>query len=214
MLIFAAVAHEFAHAVVALRQGDDTAYALGRVTLNPVRHLDPFLSFLLPLVLLIGSHGQFAFGGARPVPVNPRKFRSYRRGDILVSLAGVSANFVLAFAFALLYVAVGLVARGAPDAVEVASAAQQMMLYGIRFNVLFCFFNLLPIPPLDGSHLLYHALPARAGAWYRRAYGFGFLPLLALVFFFPGVLDMLLYPVDLMTHVLSGWIRPFTVALG
>jgi Zn-dependent protease len=214
MLVFAAVAHEYAHAVVALRQGDDTAYMLGRVTLNPVRHLDPFLSFLLPLVLLIGSHGQFAFGGAKPVPVNGRKFRNYRRGDILVSLAGVTANFVLAFAFAGLFVGLGLLARAAPGAAEPLADAQAMTLFGVRFNVLFCCFNLLPIPPLDGSHLLYHALPARLGAWYRRSYGLGFLPVLAILFFFPEARDVVLYPVEKMTALLTAWVRPFSVALG
>ena len=80
MLVFAMVAHEYAHAVAALHQGDDTAYTLGRVTLNPLPHIDPWMSLLLPALLWFGSDGQFTFGGAKPVPVNSRKFRNYRAG--------------------------------------------------------------------------------------------------------------------------------------
>ena len=80
MLVFAMVAHEYAHAAAALRQGDDTAYMLGRVTLNPLPHIDPWMSLLLPALLWFGSEGAFTFGGAKPVPVNPRKFRNYRAG--------------------------------------------------------------------------------------------------------------------------------------
>ncbi len=99
MLVFAMTAHEYAHAATALRQGDDTAYLLGRVTLNPIPHIDPWMSLALPALLWFGSGGRFTFGGAKPVPVNPRKYRKYVRGDILVSSAGVITNFFLAFAF-------------------------------------------------------------------------------------------------------------------
>ena len=88
MLVFAMTAHEYAHAVTALRQGDDTAYLPGRVTLNPIPHIDPWMSLVLPALLWFGSNGRFTFGGAKPVPVNPRKYRDYVRGDILVSAAG------------------------------------------------------------------------------------------------------------------------------
>ena len=100
MLVFAMVAHEYAHAAVALHQGDDTAYTLGRVTLNPIPHIDPGMSLLLPALLWFASNGQYTFGGAKPVPVNSRKFRNFKRGDILVSAAGVTTNFFLAFVWA------------------------------------------------------------------------------------------------------------------
>ena len=100
MLVFAMTAHEYAHAAVALRQGDDTAYLLGRVTLNPIPHIDPWMSLLLPALLWFGTDGRFTFGGAKPVPVNSRKYRSYVRGDILVSAAGVTVNFFLAIFWA------------------------------------------------------------------------------------------------------------------
>jgi len=167
MLVFAMVAHEYAHAVTALQQGDDTAYSLGRVTLNPLPHIDPWMSLLLPALLFFGSHGQYTFGGAKPVPVNSRKFRHYRRGDIIVSAAGVTTNLFLSVLFAGLFVLLGLTARSMPGAVTVVDTAQRMMVFGIYLNLLLCFFNLIPLPPLDGSHILYHALPPRAGAWYR-----------------------------------------------
>ena len=152
MLVFALTAHEYAHAATALRQGDDTAYLLGRVTLNPVPHIDPWMSLLLPTLLYFGTQGAFTFGGAKPVPVNPRKYRKFVRGDILVSAAGVATNFVLAFVFAFLYVLLGLLSQAAPAAAAVLETAQRMMVHGIWINLILCFFNLLPIPPLDGSH--------------------------------------------------------------
>jgi Zn-dependent protease len=194
MLVFAMVAHEYAHAVTALQQGDDTAYTLGRITLNPLPHIDPWMSLLLPALLYFGTHGQYTFGGAKPVPVNSRKFRNYRRGDIIVSAAGVTTNLFLSILFAGLFVLLGLVARTAPAAIGVVDTAQRMMVFGIYLNLLLCFFNLIPLPPLDGSHLLYHALPARAGAWYRGLGRFGYLPLFVMLFFFQPVLSFLLTP--------------------
>jgi Zn-dependent protease len=194
MLVFAMVAHEYAHAVTALQQGDDTAYSLGRVTLNPLPHIDPWMSLLLPALLFFGTHGQYTFGGAKPVPVNSRKFRNYRRGDIIVSAAGVTTNLFLSILFAGLFVLLGLTARSMPGAVTVVDTAQRMMVFGIYLNLLLCFFNLIPLPPLDGSHIVYHALPPRAGAWYRGLGRFGYLPLFALMFLFQPVLAILLTP--------------------
>ena len=109
-------AHEYAHAAVALRQGDDTAYRLGRVTLNPVPHIDPFMSILLPALLWFSSGGSFTFGGAKPVPVNSAKYRNYRRGDILVSAAGVVTNLILAVVWAGVFAVVGQIGQSFPAA--------------------------------------------------------------------------------------------------
>lgn len=214
MLVFAMVAHEYAHAVTALRQGDDTAYVLGRVTLNPVPHIDPWMSLLLPALLYFGSHGQYTFGGAKPVPVNSRKFRNFRRGDIIVSAAGVTTNLFLAVAFAVLFVLVGVVARTIPAGHGVFDTVQRMMVFGIWLNLLLCFFNLIPIPPLDGSHLLYHALPPRAGAWYKNLGRFGYLPLFALMFLFQPALAFLLTPARAGLVFLLRLILPFSVGDG
>ena len=213
MLVFAMTAHEYAHAVVALHEGDDTAYALGRVTLNPIPHIDPWMSIVLPALLFFGSGGAFTFGGAKPVPINSRKFHKFRRGDILVSSAGVITNFFLALVFSALYVMLGLIARGLPDASEVLQTAQRMMDYGVRLNLVLCFFNLIPIPPLDGSHLFYHVLPPRAGAWYRGLSRFGYLPLFILLFVFRPVVGVLLTPVSLMLGILGRVYLPYQVTV-
>ncbi len=214
MLVFAMVAHEYAHAVTALQQGDDTAYTLGRVTLNPIPHIDPWMSLALPALLWFGSGGRFTFGGAKPVPVNSRKFHNFRRGDIIVSAAGVTTNLLLAMGFALLFVLIGMFARSLPGAAGALDTAQRMMVYGIWLNLVLCVFNLIPIPPLDGSHLLYHALPARAGAWYRNLGRFGYLPLFALMFLFRPVLDFLLMPARGGMVLLLRLILPYSAGDG
>jgi Zn-dependent protease len=214
MLVFAMVAHEYAHAVVALQQGDDTAYALGRVTLNPLPHIDPWMSLLLPALLWFGSNGQYTFGGAKPVPINSSKFRNYRKGDILVSAAGVATNFFLAFVWSLVFILLGLASRAFPAGGAVLETAQRMMVHGIWLNLLLCFFNLIPIPPLDGSHLLYHVLPPNAGSWYRGLQRFGYLPLFALMFLFRPAMVFLLTPAIKMMTLLGGLIGPYQVAVG
>ena len=211
MLVFSLVAHELAHGEAAYRQGDDTSYMLGRLTLNPLPHIDPFLSILLPGLLWFMSHGSFVFGGAKPIPVNPRKYRHFKRGDIIVSLAGVATNLVLAVAFSVLLVLLFFVGRAVGLDAGIVSAAQRMMAWGIYLNLLLCFFNLIPIPPLDGSHVFYYLLPPRAGSWYRSLSRFGFLPLLALMFLLPRVLDIFLYPVFWGYIHLAGVLQAFAV---
>lgn len=211
MLVFAMTAHEYAHAATALHQGDDTAYTLGRVTLNPIPHIDPWMSLLLPALLWFGSDGRFTFGGAKPVPVNSRKYRNYRRGDILVSSAGVIVNFFLALLFSLVFVLLGLLSVAAPAGATVLETAQRMMLHGIWLNLVLCFFNLIPLPPLDGSHLIYHALPPRAGLWYRGLQRFGYLPLFVLMFLFQPLMSFLLTPAYAMRSLLYNVIAPYQV---
>lgn len=214
MLVFAMVAHEYAHAVTALRQGDDTAYSLGRITLNPLPHIDPLMSILLPALLWFGSGGTFTFGGAKPVPVNPRKYRNYRKGDIVVSSAGVVTNLFLAVVCALIFVLLGLVGHAFSGAAPVLDTAQRMLVYGIWLNLILCFFNLIPVPPLDGSHLMYHLLPPRAGEWYRGLQRFGYLPIFALMFLFRPVMLVLLAPAYQGMMLLLRLIYPFRVGQG
>jgi Zn-dependent protease len=214
MLVFAMVAHEYAHAVTALRQGDDTAYLLGRVTLNPLPHIDPLMSILMPALLYWGSGGTFTFGGAKPVPVNPRKYRNYRKGDILVSAAGVVTNLILALVLAVVFVVLGLIARSFPVSATVLDTAQRMVVHGIWINLILCFFNLIPVPPLDGSHIMYHLLPPRAGMWYRGLQRFGYLPIFALIFLFRPVVAILLTPAVKGMLFLLHLISPFGVGNG
>jgi Zn-dependent protease len=180
ILIFSVVVHEYAHGWMALRQGDQTAFMLGRLTLNPVPHLDPIGSFLVPGLLALS--GAPILGWARPVPVNPRNYRNYKRGDILVSLAGVAANLVLAVAFTLLLVLLIWLARFAPGLEGVLPTVELMLRYGVYINILLIVFNLLPIPPLDGSHVFYHLLPPALAVRYREVGRFGFLILFGLLF--------------------------------
>ena len=214
MLVFAMVAHEYAHAATALRQGDDTAYLLGRVTLNPLPHIDPVMSILLPALLYWGSGGAFTFGGAKPVPVNPRKYRDYKKGDILVSAAGVVTNLILALVLAVVFVVLGLIAQAFPPSAVVLDTAQRMMVHGIWINLILCFFNLIPVPPLDGSHLFYHLLPPRAGMRYRDLQRFGYLPIFALMFLFRPVVAILLTPAVKVMLFLLHLISPFGVGNG
>src|SRR5206468_6297535 len=158
VLLFSMVAHEYAHAEAAYRQGDDTAYMLGRLTLNPLKHIDPFMTVLLPVMLWFASGGTYTFGGAKPVPVNPRKYRKFVRGDVIVSLAGIAVNLVLFVVFGGLYAVVGMMAGTLPALAGTLGNLQTMMWVGMRLNLILAFFNLIPIPPLDGSHVFYHLL--------------------------------------------------------
>src|SRR5258708_26299905 len=108
---------------------------LGRLTLNPLKHIDPFLSIILPACLLWQSHGAYVFGGAKPVPVNPRNYRQFVRGDIIVSLAGIAVNLVLFVVFGLVFVTLGLLARGIPATAGVLGLLQVMALYVMSWNL-------------------------------------------------------------------------------
>lgn len=213
VLLFSVVAHEYAHAWTALRQGDQTAYMLGRLTLNPLPHLDPFMSVIFPTVLYILtslSGTPFTFGAAKPVPVNPRNFRHYRRGDLIVSSAGIVMNLILAGGCAVVFVALGVVAQRLSVLLDVFGILQRMLSIGVSLNVLLAFFNLIPIPPLDGSHLLYHFLPPAWGARYRELGRFGFMLLMA-TFLVPGLWSVLLWPVGVVTTTVYTAIDPFAL---
>jgi Zn-dependent protease len=201
ILLFSMVAHEYAHGWAALRQGDDTAYALGRLTLNPIKHVDPFMTILLPIMLGVATQGRMIFGGAKPVPVNPRNYRNYRRGDVIVSAAGIVTNLGLALACFILAFVVGIVGGALGGGSVAATLLQQILFWGIWLNLLLAFFNLAPIPPLDGSHILYHLLPPRLGAHYRALSRYGLIILVALLWFVPGVLEVILAPAFFLYHL-------------
>jgi Zn-dependent protease len=166
VLIFSIVVHEVAHGWVALKQGDQTALMLGRLTFNPVPHVDPLGSIVVPALLALSGTG-FILGWAKPVPINPRNFRNYKKGDILVSLAGVTSNLILAFIFAFLVIAVLWLQRALPAQADWWMPMYQMFSYGVIINLVLMVFNLVPIPPLDGSHVFYYLLPPELGARYR-----------------------------------------------
>jgi len=208
VLLLSIVVHEVAHAWQARREGDTTAEELGRITLNPLPHVDPIGSVVVPLLLWFGNAG-FLFGWAKPVPVNPANFRDYKWGDIRVSLAGIVSNLILVAGFTLLGAAsvalVTGVGGGVPAGAE--QAVGRLVFYGIYVNLILAFFNLIPIPPLDGSHVVYHALPPRLGRRYREVGRYGILVLMGLLFVFPQAFSFLLAPVDLVTGWAYGFIR-------
>jgi Zn-dependent protease len=205
------VAHEYAHAEAAYRQGDDTAYMLGRLTMNPLKHIDPFMTVLLPILLWVTSGGRWTFGAAKPVPVNPRKYRNYVSGDIIVSLAGIATNLVLFVVFTAVFALLGVLAEALPQMTATFGILQNMARFGMLINLILAFFNLIPIPPLDGSHVLYHLLPPAAGLRDRQFARFGFLPIMALTFFLPGVVQVLLWPAAKLMQFGAGLVRGFAL---
>lgn len=211
VLLFSMVAHEYAHGYAALRQGDRTAYMLGRLTFNLLKHIDPWMTIALPLLLGISSGGRFIFGGAKPVPVNPRSYRNYRRGDIIVSLAGIATNVALAVAFLVGGIGLGLVGDALPAASQVLAIVQRMAFWGIWLNLLLAGFNLVPIPPLDGSHVLYHFLPPALGLRYRALSQYGLLILLAMLLFFRELFTVLLLPALALNALALHLAQPFAL---
>jgi Zn-dependent protease len=206
VLIVSVVVHEVAHAWQARREGDHTAERLGRITLNPLPHLDPIGSVLVPLVLHFSGSG-FLFGWAKPVPVNPANYRDPKWGDIRVSLAGIVSNLGLAVLSTFAAIVVLKVEAWVGPMGGVSEALRQMALYGIFINLILAFFNLIPLPPLDGSHVLYHLLPESVALQYRRAGRYGLLVLMGLFFLVPGAFRYLLWPVTALMGVADAFIR-------
>ena len=193
-LIFAITVHEVAHGWVALHLGDPTAKYAGRLTLNPIKHIDPLGTIIVPLVMVVMSSGMasgpWAFGWAKPVPVAFHNLRNPRRDMILVAAAGPAVNLAMALGWALL-----LSQRIAFDpGLDLESDwIVQMSLFGVVINVLLAVFNMLPIPPLDGGRVLAGLLPPQLARGLQFVEPFGFLILIALIF--TGVLWPLLNPI-------------------
>jgi Zn-dependent protease len=205
VLIFSIVVHEVAHAWQARREGDDTADRLGRITLNPLPHLDLVGSFIVPAVLYYSGTG-FLFGWAKPVPVNPANYRSYVAGDIRVSLAGIVSNLGLAVIATLLTAAV-VKLRTVTGPSAVYEPTLIALDYAIFINLILAFFNLIPIPPLDGSHVLAHALPEELAMRFRLFGQYGILALMAIMYFIPGAFSVVLWPVLYLRGLADGFVR-------
>jgi len=194
--MFSVIAHEIAHGYAALKQGDPTAQRAGRLTWNPLKHISPFLTILLPLAMF--QTMGVALGGAKPVPVDPRNYRNYRRGDIIVSLAGVATNFAIAFLCAGAVALLGVVVRLIPVTEQGIGLVQAMLVLGIQLNLALLSFNLLPIPPLDGSHVLKYVLPWSWSFYYQRLGFLGIILLIVVVKFTPGLLDAWFAPTNVL----------------
>lgn len=161
VLIISVVIHEISHGAMAKELGDDTAERLGRLTLNPLAHLDFFGSFLLPLILYLSSGGAFIFGWAKPVPYNPLKLRNPRRDSALLAFAGPMANLLLALFF-------GLFLRFGFFPVKILP----YVIIIIAINIKLAIFNLVPIPPLDGSKILFYFFPSQKLEIFFLQYGY------------------------------------------
>jgi Zn-dependent protease len=194
VLLFSVIAHEYAHGYAALRQGDNTALAMGRLTWNPVKHIDPMMTIIVPGVLWIASGGKMLLGGAKPVPVDPRNYRNYRRGDIIVSLAGVATNFLIAIGCALLFPAAGWLGRSVPALESTMAILQAMLIQGLMLNLILIVFNLIPIPPLDGSHVMKYLLPGSISLHYQRVSRYGIIVLVALMWITPNAFSIIMTP--------------------
>jgi Zn-dependent protease len=211
VLLFSMVAHEYAHGYAALKQGDTTAYSLGRLTWNPIPHIDPFMTILLPLLMFISTGGRLVFGGAKPVPVVPRNYRNFKRGDIIVSLAGVATNFVIAICCIPLIIMVGLIGRAIPGATDTGALLQAMLSYGIFINLGLAAFNLIPIPPLDGSHVFKYILPPAWALNYQRIGAQGLLILILLLTFGRPLLNLWFAPVFFLSRLASRIVFPYII---
>ncbi len=196
VMLFSVIAHEIAHGYAALKQGDTTALSLGRLTWNPLKHIDLWLTIIMPIVLfkLMGV----ALGGAKPVPVDPRNYRNLKRGDIIVSLAGVATNFVIALGCTIMIALLGGIGLLVPAAGASLAIAQAMMMYGVYLNLVLVAFNLIPVPPLDGSHVFKYLLPPKWSAYYQRLGFAGLVILVVLVKF--GFLNRWFAPSEMLAN--------------
>jgi len=187
ILIFSVIIHEIAHGSVAYYLGDPTAKYAGRLTLNPIKHLDPVGSILVPVFLAIMAQitgAGIIFGWAKPVPINPHNFRDQKYGSLKVALAGPLSNLSVAVFF-------GLILRFVPQVVTVPGLVV-IFSYIIYINILLAVFNLIPVPPLDGSHILFALLPYRAREiqMFLRQFGM-FIILFIILFGFQYVLQII-----------------------
>ncbi len=192
VIIPSAIMHEYAHGWMADRLGDPTARYAGRLSLDPRVHIDPIGSLFLPLLLFFSTGGRFLFAYAKPVPYNPNNLRDKRFGPVYVAIAGPLSNFLIAFV-------VGLIIRVLP--MSTFSLLLSIIVYA---NVLLGVFNCVPIPPLDGSKLLFAFLPASMENVKIFMERFGFVLVLIFVFYFSSVIDPVVnYFVNLFTGGLS-----------
>ena len=173
--------HEFAHAWMAYKCGDDTARMMGRMTVNPVVHIDPVGTIFIPLAMLLLSPSFVVFGWAKPVPVNPSNLSNRKRDDILISMAGPAMNIILAFV--LMFVLRILIEL--PPSISNSTIVEKIPQIAL-ISLFLCFFNLIPIPPLDGSHVMRHVVGMSEEMYYSIA-KWGFLILIVVLNFIPFV---------------------------
>lgn len=183
-ILVAIVLHEVAHGYIAYKLGDPTARDMGRLTLNPLSHIDPFGTIIMPGLLYVFTNGQFVFGYAKPVPIDPRYFRNPKRDMAISAAAGPLVNILIAFACSLTlkHLLIPL-SFHAPDfgGVEILEPVAQMLKAAVVINIVFAVFNLIPIPPLDGGRVLMGILPYQQAVTLSKIEPFGFIIVIILV---------------------------------
>ncbi len=198
VVLFAITIHEAAHAWTAAKFGDLTAAAMGRASLNPLAHIDPFGTIIFPLILILISGGKGpVFGWAKPVPVNPHNLRQPRRNNLWISFAGPIANILAAAAAVLLFQVLRLMTLGVSESsflFKPISGLFMVLLYAAVINASLAVFNLIPIPPLDGSGILAGLLSEQAAAKFDRLRPYGFFLLLILMY--TNILNYIFTPVQ------------------
>ncbi len=190
-IVIAITFHEVAHGYVAYRLGDPTAKMLGRLTLNPIKHIDPFGTIIMPIMLLIFTQGQFIFGYAKPVPIGVRNFKDPRRDMAITGAAGPLTNVALALVSAWIF-SVFILTRGiVPEAVFMPVA--EMLRASVYFNVILAALNLLPVPPLDGGRVVAGLLPRDLAHSYERIEPYGMI--IVIILLITGLAGMFIMPV-------------------
>ena len=192
ILIFSVVIHEVAHGYAALFLGDVTAKYAGRLTMNPIKHIDPFGSVIFPL-LLAWINPNFVFGWAKPVPYNPYNLRNKRWGELFVAIAGPLSNILLA-------VLMGVVVRLGPT-IGLPTAFYELASLTVIINIYLAVFNMMPIPPLDGSKVLFALFPASAEALRRSLERYGIILLLIFIFFLSSIISPI---VEILARIILG----------
>ncbi len=199
ILLFSIVFHEVAHGRVALWRGDTTARDAGRLTLNPLPHIDLFGTILFPLFLVV-TRSSVLFGWAKPVPVNPWRFKETKKDMALVGASGPASNILLA-------VFAGIFFRGALSTLGSSHVLTQTLFFAVYINLVLAVFNLVPIPPLDGSKIVMAFLPDELAVKYSQIERFGFLIIFGL--FFLGLFRLIIFPVVKVLLVLIIGFSPF-----
>jgi Zn-dependent protease len=202
-ILVAITFHEVAHGFVANRFGDPTAKMMGRLSFNPLVHIDPIGTVVVPVMLFILSNGSFIFGTAKPVPVNFYNLRRPRRDSAIVSAAGPAMNIMIAFISILLYILIRVIfpmSLSSSFNQKIMTPLVMMIQYSISFNIFIAAFNLFPVPPLDGGRIVTSLLPTKYSYHFSKLEPYGILIVLAL--WFTGIAHYIIVPIQAFIEII------------